>query len=246
MFTDKISYMVCLIVQNIVTKAIEKRKNTGEAWMLHYIAEESSWGNAEFSITPDLLETLVVNAIRAGKKFAAIESLPQGKANDLYITFDDGDQGVYHYVLPICKKYQIPFAVFVTTDYIGKKGYLSKTELLELGKEPLCTIGAHSLSHPRLKMLKREEIHKELELSREILEDWLNKKISYLAYPYGGFQEVDMRTIRIAQKSGYRMAFSTLHTHTTNYPMARFIEPRKNINEEVARRLVDEYSNCAI
>jgi hypothetical protein len=62
------------------------------------------------------------------------------------LTFDDGTTDHYEYLhrfrdIPTEKIY------FITTGFVGKKGYISKEQLEEMGNEPLTTIGGHGHYH---------------------------------------------------------------------------------------------------
>ena len=39
---------------------------------------------------------------------------------------------------PILKKNKIPFLLFVSTETVGKKGYMSWEEIIKISKERLC------------------------------------------------------------------------------------------------------------
>jgi peptidoglycan/xylan/chitin deacetylase (PgdA/CDA1 family) len=69
------------------------------------------------------------------------------KDKSYIITFDDAFESVYSLAWPLLKKYNISFIVFVTVELIGKKSYLSESQILELSKCPLCTIGSHGVNH---------------------------------------------------------------------------------------------------
>ncbi len=234
------------VLQRGITKMLRFRKSTGDAWMFHCIEAKEQWDNPQYAITPATFEQLIISAKEAGKQFATTEKLEQGSEETIYITFDDGYAGVYRFAMEICEKHQVPFSVFVTTGFVGKKGYLSEDELKKLAQNPLCIIGAHTLSHPRLKTLSYEQQKKEIGDSGRLLGEWIGARIRFFAYPYGGLREIDYQTVKVAKKSGYERAFSTFCAHTSGGRLTRYIQPRINMNEESARKLIDEYSNCSL
>lgn len=124
------------------------------------------------------------------------------------LTFDDGYKGVIKYAYPYLKEKQIPFAVFITTDYIGKTGYMTWEDICCLKDEPLCCIGAHTCTHPKLRDIK--EADWEIEQSKRILEAKIGKKIEYFAYPYGNLYACSLSNIRQVKRAGFQMAFSTI------------------------------------
>jgi len=128
----------------------------------------------------------------------------------IVITFDDNYQGYYDIALPILEKYKYPSAMFVHTKFVGdKKGHhpkMSWDTLKELVKNPLVTIGSHTVSHPDdITTLSPFDQVKELSNSKLELEKQLGKKIDYLAYPDGKHDPVVQNN---ASQSGYKMAFT--------------------------------------
>jgi len=60
-------------------------------------------------------------------------------------------------------------------------------QIIELSKEPLCTIGAHSVTHSSLPILSDEKIIKELLLGKEKIEAKTGMPVNHFAYPYGNW-----------------------------------------------------------
>jgi len=128
----------------------------------------------------------------------------------IVITFDDNYQGFHDYALPILEKFKYPAAMFVHTKFVGdKSGRHPKMDwptLKELIKDPLITIGSHTVSHPAdITALTSTEQFQELKDSKETLEKQLGKPMPYLAYPDG---KNDDSVQDIARQCGYTMAFT--------------------------------------
>ncbi len=128
----------------------------------------------------------------------------------IVITFDDNYQGFYDIALPILEKYKYPAAMFVHTKFVGdKKGRHPKMDwptLKELVKNPLITIGSHTVSHPDdITTLAPDDQLKEFRDSKAILEKQLGKPMNYLCYPDG---KNDKMVQGNASAAGYTMAFS--------------------------------------
>ena len=130
------------------------------------------------------------------------------------ITFDDVPLSAYEFAVPVLQEKNIPFTFFITTEYLGKEGYITEKHLLVLDKLQLCTIGAHSVSHPMLRNVKN--IGFELRESKKILESLLGHTVNYLAYPYGLKSSVSRKVIREANKIGYKCAFGTIQSLITD------------------------------
>jgi peptidoglycan/xylan/chitin deacetylase (PgdA/CDA1 family) len=145
------------------------------------------------------------------------------------VTFDDGFENFYEHALPELVKREIPATMFVISDAIGKafgpSDRLEKVMSLEqLRNLPdLVTIGSHTLSHPLLPSIAVDEAAREIALSRDRLEQQLNRKILLFSFPFGAFNE---KLVEICREAGYQRVFSTL-------PSFAFIRPDEFVTGRV-------------
>ncbi len=86
---------------------------------------------------------------------------------------------------------------------------MSWDELKALSVSKLVTIGAHTMSHPALNQLTREEIVNETLGSKEKLEKLINKEIKHFSYPFGSVREVGKREMEIVKDLGFMSATTT-------------------------------------
>ena len=144
------------------------------------------------------------------------------------ITFDDGWMDAYMNAYPFLKRYNIPFTVYITTNFIGKEGYIGNSELKVYSEDPLVTIGFHTQSHSKLRY--ENNMQKEIFLSRKELEKKVGKAILFFAYPYGKLYTIGLRSIFFTQKIDYKNAVGTIDTSLTCFSMLfRYYLPRKVI-----------------
>jgi peptidoglycan/xylan/chitin deacetylase (PgdA/CDA1 family) len=113
---------------------------------------------------------------------------------------------------------------FQTTN---KDFYLSWSDIIELDKHPLITIGAHTLSHPVLTAIKLKDAYIEIKKSKKILETKLKHKILYFSYPYGSNNFYIRKLLQLA---GFKYAFTTEEKIIDNSNFNRFKIPRFDIN----------------
>ena len=165
-------------------------------------------------ISLDELQT-VINQ-NSGKKFAII-------------TFDDVPNDMYEHAYPYLREKGIPFTAFITTSFIDQPGYLSTEQLQVLNEEPLCTIGAHTKTHPLLRF--NSDKLSEIAIGGDDLEQIIGKKIEYFAYPFGSLFSTDHNSIRIAN-SRYKYSFSTIDSDLNDYTIKKkgFL-PRRAISD---------------
>lgn len=86
---------------------------------------------------------------------------------------------------------------------------MSWSEIAELNKDPLCTIGAHTIHHPMLARLPEEEARFEMMKSAKVIEAELGERPKHFAYPYGMPKAAGQREFRIAKECGFVSAVTT-------------------------------------
>ena len=138
----------------------------------------------------------------------------------IVITIDDGFKSTYTLAYPVLKKYNFPATLFLYTNFIEKNsGSLTWKEIREMTKNNI-EIGSHTLSHYNLLKYKKNEnyetysarIRKEIFLSKEILENKIQGKVKFFAYPYGAYSS----TIKdLAIQTGYEGIFNANSMNNT-------------------------------
>ena len=145
-------------------------------------------------------------------------SNPQPSTRYVVLTFDDGYRDFYTEAYPVLQKYGFGATVFLPTEFIDDKGqkikdkeHLSWRDVRELHKDGI-NFGSHTVTHPKLKLLKREDIVYEIRQSRKIIEDKLGESIESFSCPYA-FPAEDRKFTRFLKEtlleSGYRYGVST-------------------------------------
>jgi peptidoglycan/xylan/chitin deacetylase (PgdA/CDA1 family) len=92
---------------------------------------------------------------------------------------------------------------------IGASDVLSADQVRALSRDPLVTIGAHSMSHPALRQLDDEACRREICGSGERLAAVTGKPVAHFAYPFGNRAAYGPREERLVQESGYETAATT-------------------------------------
>ncbi|MCX5666251.1 MAG: polysaccharide deacetylase family protein [Candidatus Omnitrophica bacterium] len=148
------------------------------------------------------------NVVGPDKIIAYMTGIEKMPAKTVAITADDGYYNFYKNAYPILKKYNLPATIFMATDKIGTKGYLGWKELREMSDSGLITVGSHTRTHPWMPSVSVDEgkLWDELAGSKEILEKGLGKRVDYICYPNGGFNDLTKET---AKRAGYKGAFTT-------------------------------------
>lgn len=84
-------------------------------------------------------------------------------------------------------------------------------ELISLSKDPLCTLGAHTIHHFALSKLPLENAKQEIIESRDILNTKIGYVPQHLAYPYGFPTVAGHREFELAKELGFVTATTTRH-----------------------------------
>jgi peptidoglycan/xylan/chitin deacetylase (PgdA/CDA1 family) len=82
-------------------------------------------------------------------------------------------------------------------------------DIVELNRDPLCTIGAHTMNHFAVAKLPTEEALQELQQSKAITEEHLGEEVDFFAYPYGDHDAAGARDFELSARAGFKAAVTT-------------------------------------
>jgi peptidoglycan/xylan/chitin deacetylase (PgdA/CDA1 family) len=128
------------------------------------------------------------------------------------LTFDDGYQNNFEYVLPLLKKYNVKATIFLPVRYIGK------INAWDNGSEPLMdfdTLNAarphfeyalHSFSHQNMAEMSDAQLSEDLSACYTTLQENNFTFLPALAYPYGRFSKKPKFYI-LLKETGIQLAF---------------------------------------
>ncbi len=258
---------------------------------LHHVAPASHAAfqpNAVLSITPEFLDRLIAHFATEGWRFVTVDEITAPGSADpkrIAITLDDGYRDNREHALPVFRRHQVPFAIYVcpgfadrtseiwwealeriivATDTIeapsGARGLSTRSasqkrrafalwrswltteadeveqrktiralsqkhgldlaalaqdmvmdwdETASIADDPLCSIGAHTMTHPALARLAPEIAFQEISESVETIAAKLGKRPTSLAFPYGYRTAAGPREAQLAEEAGLRTSFTT-------------------------------------
>ena len=133
------------------------------------------------------------------------------------ITFDDGYCDNLTIALPLLEKYHLPMTLFVVAGFVDVKGYLSESELREMSRHPLVTIGSHGLWHQHFTELSLRDARFELIESAAGC-NMIDRPVDLLAWPYG---DCDAELEALSGECGYRASWSVWKGSDRAFTMAR-------------------------
>tara|TARA_A100001011_G_scaffold385001_1_gene458380 strand:- start:882 stop:1895 length:1014 start_codon:yes stop_codon:yes gene_type:complete len=145
----------------------------------------------------------------------------------ILITVDDAFSSFYKNAWPYLKKNKIPFILFVSTEPIGKFGYMNWEQIKEIEKEDFAFIGNHSHSHEYLINYNFNKFKKDINLSIKIFEENLGYNPIFFSYPFGEYSLEQKEYI----KKKFKYAFGQ-HSGVIDVNKDKFELPRFPINEK--------------
>ena len=148
------------------------------------------------------------------------------KNKEILITIDDAFLSFYLEAWPYLKKNKIPFILFVSTEPVGKRGYMTWEQIKEVEAEKFTVIGHHSHSHGYLIDNDDNFFISDIKKANEIFLKNLGYIPNLFSYPFGEYSKF-MRDY-ISQNFDY--AFGQ-HSGVIDLNKDKFELPRFPINE---------------
>lgn len=127
---------------------------------------------------------------------------PEG---EVAIMLDDGFRGIWDNCQFFYENNLCP-TVFLAVDLIGKEGFLTEEEILELQNHGFI-FQCHGWSHKDLTSFNDEELKKELVDSKNHLEKLLGREVSEICLPLGFFSD---HLVELTKKAGYKEVYSSV------------------------------------
>ena len=147
----------------------------------------------------------------------------------ILITIDDAFSSFYEKAWPFLKKNKIPFILFVSTEPVGKNGYMTWKQIKEVEKEKFAYIGNHSHSHEYLLDLNFQDFKNDINKSIKIFKNELGYSPIYYSHPFGEYSQKQIEFL----KKKFKFAFGQ-HSGVIDVNKDKYQLPRFPINEKYA------------
>ena len=161
--------------------------------------------------------------------------------NDVIFSFDDGGISFLTDAAPILEKYGKKGLFFISTMFIGTKGFLTKEQVRELESRGHI-VGSHSHSHPHnMAALTDAEIDEEWRESCAVLQDILGHEVKCASIPNGYGSKSIYRSVR---KAGFTELYTSVPTTKTTQKgglttIGRYVVHRDMKTEDVVLLATD-------
>lgn len=132
------------------------------------------------------------------------------------LTFDDGFRDFHTHAYPILSEFGFTATVFLASGYLNGtfptgRACLHTPEVKALASHGI-TFGSHTVTHPQLRSVPTQQLHRELAESRAAIEDVTGAPVTQFSYPYG-FPEEDAAFVDTLaaslNSSGYTVGVTT-------------------------------------
>jgi len=173
----------------------------------------------------ELIEKQKINFINPNN-FKLNFNTPKEK-KEILITIDDGFTSFYENAWPYLKKKQIPFILFISTEAIGKYGYMNWDQIKEIEKEEFAFIGNHSHSHEYMVGYNFVDFKKDINISINIFKNNIGYNPIFFSYPFGEYSLEQKEYI----SSKFNFAFGQ-HSGIIDINKDKYELPRFPINEK--------------
>ena len=145
----------------------------------------------------------------------------------ILITIDDAFSSFYNNAWPYLKEHKIPFILFVSTEPIGKHGYMSWEQIKEIENEDFVYIGNHSHSHEYLINYEFKNFKNDIDKSIKLFNEKLGYNPIFFSYPFGEYSLEQKKYI----EKNFEFAFGQ-HSGVIDINKDPYELPRFPINEK--------------
>ena len=178
-------------------------------------------------IFKDQIEIIKTSSYIFSNPSKFIENFQTPKKNkEILITIDDGFESFYLEAWPYFKKNKIPFILFISTEPVGKRGYMTWEQIKEVESEKFAFIGHHSHTHDYLIDSNDDIFIKDIETANKIFLKELGYIPNLFSYPFGEYSKF----MRDYISENFDYAFGQ-HSGVIDVNKDKFELPRFPINE---------------
>lgn len=159
----------------------------------------------------------------------------------ILLTFDDNSNDFYPYVYPVLNKYGMKATQFTVSDWVNGSWNMTSNEILTVLENGV-DIQNHTVTHPFLANLSKEEQCVEIQNATEALKDLTGRTTFAFAYPYGNYNS---DTISLLRDLGIKGAFKVgggLSTDQSNrYELPRIMILQNHTVDDFVRMIETGY-----
>lgn len=190
--------------------------------MFHAIGElaEDDWADPHYGYCEEKFKRLVSSL---GSVQSLKDAINNQDFNTAIITFDDGHISNYSAAEYLHRNQLGSADFFINPEKVGGPYYMNWDQIMELHSWGM-SIQSHGLDHQYLSDCDDVELHRQLLLSKNMIEDKIDSKVTILAPPGGRF---DKRTITLSKSNGYICIANSVPGKV--HELGQFLYPRISV-----------------
>ena len=179
------------------------------------------------NIQMDVFKDHINIIVNSEYKFLNPKSLPEIFSDEklekkILLTIDDGYSSFYKNAWPFLKANKIPFLIFISTEAVGKNGYMAWDQIKEIESYDFVSIGNHSHSHDYLVNFQFEKFKGDIQKSIEIFKNNLGYNPIYFSYPFGEWSLKQKEFIRMYFDFAFGQHSGVIDLNKDPYELPRF------------------------
>ena len=214
--------------------------------MYHMVCDHLDKKNSKFNrlrVKPKEFEKQLIWLNKNGfqsftlSELVNLEEIPE---KSVVLTFDDGYEDNFKNAYPLLKKYNFKATIYIVlnrfeqnwatdkdlnqaSNELNSEKMLTNEQILEMLDSGLVEIGSHTLDHVNLPKLSNEDKIKQIEESKDKIEEIFKIKCNSFAYPFGFF---DKDSVKIVEEISYSNATTTVNGVFDKTKFSNFEIPR--------------------
>ncbi len=149
------------------------------------------------------------------------------KQKKILLTIDDAFESFFKEAWPYLNENKIPFVLFVSTEPIGKNGYMTWDQIKEIEKSDFGFIGHHSHTHEYLIEKTNKEFISDIEIANDIFIKNLGYVPELFSYPFGEYSKF----MKDYASKNFKLSFGQ-HSGVIDVNKDKHELPRFPINEK--------------
>ncbi len=226
-------FIFFLFFLNVYADGVNKKYNHNEQGILslmYHRFNENKYPstNIQMNIFKKHIEIIKANNYKFYNPIKLEEEFKIPKSNKkILLTIDDGFTSFYKNAWPYLKENKIPFILFVSTEAVGKYGYMTWDEIKEIEKEEFTFLGNHSHSHEYLVNYDFNDFKNDIDKSIYIFKDNVGYNPIFFSYPFGEYSLEQKKYI----SKNFKFAFGQ-HSGVIDLNKDKYELPRFPINEK--------------
>jgi peptidoglycan/xylan/chitin deacetylase (PgdA/CDA1 family) len=173
--------------------------------MYHDVLPEtraSGGGGERFATTLEAFETMLGAIDQSGHVGCSVDQAVKEGGSSIAISFDDGTRSQFDYAVPSLLDRGMSATFFVTTDWVGRPGYMTWDELRQISALGM-SVQSHTRSHPFLSELNETAVMSEFFDSKTALDRELKQETDQISLPGGNQPRRGLS--HLLEEAGYRV-----------------------------------------